>query len=390
MKKKLQLLFYLFFCLLLLSLSISCQLQNFPGEKKAASGQGEAVNQQEKDNDEHEYGKKDKTEKGTGEKEVTPAEKEGEEPEEKQGLIPPEVLEHKPNELGEIMILMYHEIGYPESEWRRTPENFRRDLETLYEQGYRAVSLTDLVRGNINIPAGTSPVVLTFDDGNKGNFYYLEKNSELEIAPDCAVAIMESFRKEKPDFGLAATFFVYYPNPFREPRYIEKKLNYLAAKGFEIGNHTYGHADLSRLGSGEIQRELAQHVPKTREYVPGYEVNSLALPYGGYPRENFELLRQGAYEGITYRNEAVLLVGSNPSLSPFHKNFNSFRLPRIRASELKTDGVGLYDWLEYFGQNPHKRYISDGDTRYVTAPESWSDFLNETVLGENEARFYVN
>ena len=85
-----------------------------------------------------------------------------------------ELLLWKPNELGDIIILMYHEIGSPEGEWRRTPENFRRDLQTLYGLGYRAVSLQDVVNGRIDIPAGTSPVVLTFDDGNKGNFNYLK------------------------------------------------------------------------------------------------------------------------------------------------------------------------------------------------------------------------
>ena len=36
-----------------------------------------------------------------------------------------------PNELGRVMILEYHKIDYPENRWTRTPENFRRDLETL-------------------------------------------------------------------------------------------------------------------------------------------------------------------------------------------------------------------------------------------------------------------
>jgi len=304
--------------------------------------------------------------------------------------IPPEKQTPGPNELGEIMILMYHEIGYPEGEWRRTPENFRRDLEILYTLGYRSVSLTDLVRGTLNIPAGTSPVVLTFDDGNKGNFYYKSSNNgfEGEPAPDCAVAIMEDFYRENPDFGLNATFFIYYPNPFREPQHIEKKLNYLVEKGFEIGNHTYSHANLSKLNPVEIQRELALHVQATREYVPGYEVNSLALPYGGYPRGNTSLLLEGSYEGISYRHEAVLLVGANPAPSPFHQKFDSSRIPRIRASEMGTDGVGLYDWIEYFQQNPHKRYVSDGDLRYVTAPETWRDLLSDKQLKDKQARFY--
>jgi len=40
-----------------------------------------------------------------------------------------------PNELGRVMILEYHKIDYPEERWTRTPENFRRDLETLYAKG---------------------------------------------------------------------------------------------------------------------------------------------------------------------------------------------------------------------------------------------------------------
>jgi len=314
-------------------------------------------------------------------------EKNGEIEKETAAEVPPELQEPQPNELGEFMVLMYHEIGHPESEWRRTPENFRRDLQTLYEQGYRAVSLNDMVRGTISIPAGTSPVVFAFDDANRGNFNYLKINGELEIDPDCAVAIMESFYEENPDFGLAATFFIYYPNPFRQPEYIQKKLEYLVEKGFEIGNHTYGHGNLGKLSPAEIQKELADHIKATREYLPGYEVKSLALPYGAYPKDP-DLAVQGTHEGTSYLHESVLLVGSNPSPSPFQNRFNPYRLPRIRASEMNTAGVGLYDWLEYFIQNPHKRYISDGNDLYVTVPSSLKNTLDESSLGDKKARFY--
>ena len=303
------------------------------------------------------------------------------------GELTPDILELRPNELGEIMILMYHEIGEPEGEWRRTPENFRRDLETLYERGYRAVSMTDMVRGEIDIPAGTSPVVLTFDDANQGNFNYIEKNGELIIDPDCAVAILEAFYEEHPDFGLEATFCIYYPNPFRQREYIDKKLNYLVDRGFEIGNHTYSHANLARLNSEEVQKELAMHVKSTREYLPGYQVNSLALTYGIFPQDP-ELAVRGSYEGIEYEHEAVLLVGANPAPSPFHVNFDPTRLPRIRASEMNTEGVGLYDWLEVFENNPHRRYISDGYSQTVTAPETLEDRLEEERVKDRTVRFY--
>src|SRR5262250_1430385 len=113
-----------------------------------------------------------------------------------------------PNELGRIMILEYHKVDYPEERWTRTPENFRRDLETLYARGYRLQNLNAVLDGRITVPAGTTPVVLTFDDSSPGQFRYVVKDGKLEIDPKCGVGVLEAFIKEKPDFGRAATFFV--------------------------------------------------------------------------------------------------------------------------------------------------------------------------------------
>ena len=87
-----------------------------------------------------------------------------------------------PNELGRIMILEYHKVDYPEATWTRTPENFRRDLETLYAKAYRLINLGDLLDRRFTLPAGTTPVVLTFDDSSPGQFRYLEQNGNVEIA----------------------------------------------------------------------------------------------------------------------------------------------------------------------------------------------------------------
>src|SRR2546425_10613876 len=54
-----------------------------------------------------------------------------------------------PNELGRVMILEYHKIDYPEERWTRTPENFRRDLETLYARGYRLIALGEIGRAHV-------------------------------------------------------------------------------------------------------------------------------------------------------------------------------------------------------------------------------------------------
>ncbi|HEU0016571.1 MAG TPA: hypothetical protein VFQ45_23015, partial [Longimicrobium sp.] len=80
-----------------------------------------------------------------------------------------------PNELGRIMVLEYHRLtkgGQSEGEWFRTLENFKKDLRTLYEKGYRPVTMRQVLEGDIDLPRGTTPVVFTIDDASYGQFYY--------------------------------------------------------------------------------------------------------------------------------------------------------------------------------------------------------------------------
>jgi len=301
-------------------------------------------------------------------------------------LTQAELTQYHPNELGQVMILMYHRIGEPESEWTRTPDNFRRDLEELYRRGYRLVNLLDYVRGDIGLPAGTSPVILTFDDGSQGQFNFIEGENGPEIDPDSAVGILEQFCQDYPDFGKAATFYIYYPVPFRQKDYIQQKLEFLRDNGYEIGNHNYTHANLAKASREEALKQLALNAKTTAAYLPGYEVRSLALPYGALPQDK-TILATGEYEGFVYTNEAVLKVGAGPAPSPFAVGFNPMALPRIRASETKVDRVGLYDWLEYFEARPERRYVSDGKPDLITAPESYRDKLNDTAAGKEEIQF---
>ena len=67
---------------------------------------------------------------------------------------PIDLKEIKANEVGQIMILEWHVIGEKEGRWARTYENFRKDLETLYERGYRLISLRDVLNNNISTEAG--------------------------------------------------------------------------------------------------------------------------------------------------------------------------------------------------------------------------------------------
>ncbi|MGH7392009.1 MAG: polysaccharide deacetylase family protein [Candidatus Rokuibacteriota bacterium] len=283
-----------------------------------------------------------------------------------------------PNELGRIMILEYHKIDYPEERWTRTPENFRRDLETLYARGYRLAALNDLLDGVVRVPAGRTPVVLTFDDSSPGQFRYLERRSALEIDPKSGVGVLEAFVRERPDFGRAATFFVLpgasRPNRlFDQPQHEGRKLRYLVERGYELGNHTLWHANLGKYDEATVRGQLADAQLWVQRHVPFYKFRTLALPHGVYPRDTAWAL-SGTARGTTYRHDAILMVAGGAAPSPFSRGFDAVRLPRIQAVERD-----LAYWLSYFEKHPQERFVSDGDPESVAVPARLRDKLRRPL-----------
>ena len=284
----------------------------------------------------------------------------------------------RPNELGRVLILEYHRIDATEGPWTRTPEHFRDDLESLYTRGYRLISLRDLVAERIAIPAGTTPVVLTFDDSSPGQFRYVATPEGARLDPRCAVAILEAFSDAHPDFGHSATFFVLpaanRPNRlFDQPEYEMRKLQYLARRGFEIGNHTLWHANLARYEERIVRRQIAEAQRSIQRFVPGYQMRALALPFGAYPRE-LAWAVSGTVDGITYEHDAILRVTGGAAPSPFARDFDPFHLPRVQArlSELRR-------WLDELDRGPLGRFVSDGDADAVTIPAGARGQLRRTL-----------
>lgn len=316
---------------------------------------------------------------------------------------PPEFdfARYQPNEIGEIPVWMYHVIGEPEAVWTRTPDNFRADLQRFYDLGYRLVSLTDVITNSINIPAGTSPMVLTFDDGTSNHFNLIkDETGEVIVDPDCAVGIILEFAQRYPDMGTAATFFVNFPHPFSQPQsrspwytaeHRNWKLEKLGEWGMEIGNHTWSHPHLTRdIKSAEhLLEQLGRPQQWLAEILPGYRLNSLALPFGSKPKPEWQnYLHIGEYHGTEYRHDVVLLVGDKPANPYNHVGYAPLAMPRVRASNFPDGGVG--DFLDKALARLEKtRYISDGDPDIITIPESMLEHLNEDSLEGKELRTYT-
>ncbi len=297
-------------------------------------------------------------------------------------------LSLEPNELGEIMILMYHGIGEKESDWQRTPENLRRDLQYMYDNKYRMISLNDYAKGEIKTKAGYTPIILTFDDGRQNNFNYIEKDGKTIIDPDCAVGILEEFKEKYPDFDVTASFFI-NSNPFGQAEYAEQKLKWLVDNGYDIGNHTYSHLEMETLDSEEIQAEIGSVNNIITSCVPDYTVDTLALPDGSNPKDEFvKDMLEGEYEGNKYKILAVLDVGWRPDYSPFDTLTDFTSLYRVTASEIKVDNCGIYDYFKSYENNTREKFISDGNPDVVTIPKRHEKYLNMEMVGDRRVNIY--
>lgn len=278
------------------------------------------------------------------------------------------------NEAGEIPVLEYHRIVAKAGPYDRTPDVFRKELERLYKEGYRPVALQDVRVGNIDLPPGLSPVVLTFDDADASQFRY---KSDGTLDPDCAVAILKKFEETHPGWKTKATFFVLPESAFGPEKQRADKLRILRDEmGVEIGNHTITHGSLKKMTEAQVQKEIGGAVQKINAYLPDTKVESIALPMGIAPK-NHALLKSGAYNGVPYANNAVLLVGANPAPSPFSKKFDPMKWPRIQSAEGPS---GSTYWLDKL-KKPGVRYVCDGDPSVVTVPKGREDTLSPERLG---------
>lgn len=278
---------------------------------------------------------------------------------------PPSPASVHANELGKVPVLMYHRITKtPASVYDRSPQDFRAELERLAAEQYVPVSATDYATAHIDIPAGTHPVVLTFDDSSPEQF---TMDSSGQPAPDTAVRILLDVAAAHPGFRPVATFYVLNP-PFKEPGG-KVTLNWLHDHGFEIGNHTLDHPALNKLSDAETQHQIAGLQQLVADAVPGIQLHTIALPLGMHPRQK-PLAANGSDDGISYHYDGVMLVGSNPAPSPMSSDFDPLKIPRIRsqASTGQEAQYGSSVWLDKLAADPATRYTSDGDPQHISVP----------------------
>lgn len=294
-------------------------------------------------------------------------------------LSPEQLQQIKPNELGWIPVLEYHYFTDHPDDLNRTPDQFRGDLQWLYDHDFYVVNVGDYLKDAMDVPAGKRPVMLTFDDSAVSQFDVKPlDNGQLQLQPDCAIAILETFFEGHPDFGRGGHFSLLpdrafaWPDAWDQQEYTGEKLKWLLANGYELGNHTLEHANLGELSLEEIEYQLAEAELYTRQhFLPEARLDIVTLPYGGYPMDGDDSVFRGFdYKGEHFEYSAALLVGANPAYSPLSTEYDPYAVPRIQAFDAE-----LRKWFGFIEDNPGIMYVSDGNPEVATVPNTLPDHL---------------
>ncbi len=220
-----------------------------------------------------------------------------------------------------VPVLVYHDIA-PRAEGRLilAARTFERQMRYLKAEGYRTVSLDDLVeftRLGRQLPRRS--VVLTFDDGYRSFLRY-------------AYPVLK-------ELGFTATLFVYtdFVGLGRNALGWDD-LRRLADEGFVIGAHSKTHSELRRrpdesaeVFARRLRTELGTPLPLFQARV-GRTPRALAYPYGTHDDEVIQKVKDTGYlAAFSVRREG------NPSfVHPL----------RIRRSQIFADMT-----LEQFARN---------------------------------------
>ena len=248
-------------------------------------------------------------------------------------LTEAELAQYQPNELGQVPVLMYHNVvkeysGNQQGDVLfRTETEIRSDLDWLYANNFYVVPFYDYLNNQIKAPAGKHPVVITFDDSRPNQFRFLvNADGSTSIDPDSAVGILEDFFAAHPDFGRTAFFSILpiWCFDFEEPeqtQFCDQKLQWLVANGYEVGNHTWDHQDLGDVTNDRFQTVIVDTAKFLDQKAPdGRASGILVLPYGVFPSgtnrdAQWDMIRNGfVYEGEPYQLTSVVAAGANPAL----------------------------------------------------------------------------
>jgi peptidoglycan/xylan/chitin deacetylase (PgdA/CDA1 family) len=161
-----------------------------------------------------------------------------------------------------VPILLYHHIGISETNHRYhvSPEEFEQEIKALQDWGYTTISVEMLVRA---ITSGYKlpphPLIISFDDGN------------MDIYTN-AFPIMQKY-------GFTGAIYI-VGNYMGADGFMDRaQILELYRAGWDVGNHSMRHLDLTKLSDKDLRIEILGSKKKLEDAL-GIEILSFAYPFG--------------------------------------------------------------------------------------------------------------
>lgn len=183
-------------------------------------------------------------------------------------------------------ILLYHGIDSDEHpyryrcvdelEWIISRETFRDHMEILHGNGFRAVTLNDLLSLKNGGDLCWKPIIISFDDGHETNF-----SNVLPILDQ---------------FNFKAEFFITTDWIDTENYMNRTQLVELSQAGMSIQSHGRSHRFLTTLDDEELHDELRCSREKLSELLRR-NVQYISYPGGRYDIRVERCVREAGYEG---------------------------------------------------------------------------------------------
>ena len=203
-----------------------------------------------------------------------------------------------------IPVLCYHDVtpnNPNNNELLVNPNKFKEQLQYLKDNNYTPITLDELysyLRENKPLPK--KPVVITLDDGYKGNYEY-------------AYPLLK-------EFNFPATIFVISNYVGAKDYMTNEELKEMSDNGIEIESHTFKHDDLSTLDENK-QFETFKSSKEALEKITGKPVDYVAYPFGRYNEETRVAAKKAGYK-----------LGFNLNGNFADRKDNDFNIDRVYVS----------------------------------------------------------
>ncbi len=252
-----------------------------------------------------------------------------------------------------VPVLLWHQFAADRakrSTYMKTRfSDFADQLAALDQAGFSLVSLEDWLNGDLRVPPGRKPLVITLDDLFFNNQIRLDENG----APrrDTGLGIAWYFAQEHPEFGFHYSLFAnlgdkYYGagDPAGEWQdELAQTIAWCQENGAPVYNHTYMHVVLSEMDGPEIRwqlemndlylRQLLQRAGR-EDLIPTLG-NMFAVPFGKWPSAGGVNVIKAYTTPEGQPMQAIFdvdfVIRARYMTSPYHEDFDPYRIPRINA-----------------------------------------------------------